>query len=89
MNDDDKKATEGSGEKATNGAAKARDAASVAGTLKHLGGSQSDNWNAHIADQAFWTIWPSKPADNERRERQRDIVIAGLTGIGRRMRLKG
>jgi hypothetical protein len=45
MSDDDKKATEGTGEKATNGAAKATSAADEAGTLKHIGGSQSDAWN--------------------------------------------
>jgi hypothetical protein len=43
MSDDDKKATEGTGEKATNGAAKATSADSAADILKHAGGSESES----------------------------------------------
>jgi hypothetical protein len=58
MSDDDKKATEGTGEKATNGAVKATSAADEADTLKHIGGSESDAWNNHIGAQAFRALYP-------------------------------
>ena len=43
MSDDRKKATEGTGEKATNGAAKATSAADEVDTLTHIGGSELES----------------------------------------------
>jgi hypothetical protein len=43
MSDDAKKATEGTGEEATNGAAKATIAADGTDTLKQIGGSRSES----------------------------------------------
>ena len=88
MSDDDKKATEGTGEKATNGAAKAQSAASVADTLKHAGGSESDAWNNYIGAQALASIRPYI-GDEEKRDKMRAIVTAGLNGIAPRDEVEG
>jgi hypothetical protein len=70
MSDEDKKATEGTGEKATNGAAKATSAAGEADTLKHAGGSESDAWNKYIGAQALASIRPYI-GDEEKRDKIR------------------
>jgi hypothetical protein len=87
MSDDDKKATEGTGEKATNGADKATSPADEADTLKHIGGSESDAWNVYIASQALSSIRPYI-GDEEKRDKMRAVVTAGLTGIAPRDELE-
>ena len=70
MSDDAKKATQGTGEKATNGAVKATSAADEADTLKHIGGSESDAWNEYIGSQALAAISPYI-GDEEKRDKIR------------------
>jgi hypothetical protein len=53
-------------------------------TLRHIGGSQSDSWNKYVAGRIFRAIWPNQSDDNGLRERQRDVIIAGMTEIGPR-----
>jgi hypothetical protein len=40
-------------------------------TLKHIGGSDSDNWNKYVAGRTFRAIWPNQSGDNGLRDRQR------------------
>ena len=49
-------------------------------TLKRIGGSQSDDWNHVLGNQAIQSLW-IKQSDNEVRERQYNAAIAGLIGI--------
>jgi hypothetical protein len=74
MNDDVTKATEGT--------------ADGTDTLKHIGGSQSDAWNAYIGAQALASIRPYI-GDEEKRDKMRAIVAAGLTGIAPRDEMEG
>jgi hypothetical protein len=74
MSDDDKEATNG--------------AADEADTLKHIGGSRSDAWNNYIGAQALASIYPYS-GDEEKRDKMRDIVVAGLTGIAPRDEVEG
>jgi hypothetical protein len=74
MSDDDKKAAEGTADE-TN-------------SLKHIGGSQSDNWNEYIGLQAIASIQPYL-GDEEKRDKMRAIAVAGLTGIGPKDALEG
>ena len=46
-------------------------------TLKRIGGSQSDDWNHVLGNQALQSLW-IKQSDNEVRERQYNAAIAGL-----------
>jgi hypothetical protein len=69
MSDDDKKATDGTAD-GTN-------------ILKHAGVSESDAWNVYIASHALHTICPYQDSEKSR-DKQRDIIIAGLTGIAPR-----
>src|ERR1700720_1874293 len=61
-------------------AAKATSAADEADTLKHIGGSPSDARNNFIGAQALASIRPYI-GDEEKRDKMRAIVTAGLTGI--------
>jgi hypothetical protein len=74
MSDDDKKATEGTADEAD--------------TLKHIGGSRSDAWNEYIGSQALASICPYS-GDEEKRDKVRAIVVAGLTGIAPRDEVEG
>lgn len=58
----------------------AHNLASRKGELKLLGGSQSDDWNNALANQAVQTLWVknSKPEDLDR---QLNAVVAALIGI--------
>jgi hypothetical protein len=49
-------------------------------TLKRVGGSQSDDWNHVLGNQAIQSLW-IKQSDNEVRQRQYNAAIAGLIGI--------
>jgi hypothetical protein len=48
--------------------------------LKRVGGSQSDDWNHILGNQAIQSLWV-KQSDNEVRQRQYNAAIAGLIGI--------
>jgi len=49
-------------------------------TPKRIGGSQSDDWNHVLGDQALQSLWIMH-SDKEVRERQFLATIAGLIGI--------
>src|SRR5947209_15041472 len=49
-------------------------------TLERVGGSQSDDWNHVLGDQALQSLWIMH-SDKEVRERQFLATIAGLIGI--------
>jgi hypothetical protein len=67
---------------------KATKAASAADILKHAGGSESDAWNNYIGAQALASIRPYI-GDEEKRDKMRAIVTAGLTGIAPRDEVEG
>lgn len=58
------------------------------GTLKNIGGSQSDHWNNLLANQAMQALW-MKHSDTETRDRQMSATVAALVGIGPRDELEG
>ncbi len=58
------------------------------GTLKRIGGSQSDNWNHTLASQTIETVW-LKHSNNETRNRQFGATVAGLVGIGPKDEVEG
>ena len=58
------------------------------GTLKSIGGSQSDHWNNVLGNQALRSLW-IKHLDNEARDRQYGAAIAGLIGIGPKDEIEG
>jgi hypothetical protein len=57
------------------------------GTLKRIGGSQSDHWNNTLANQAINTLWLSK--DAETLDRQYSATVAALIGIGPKDEIEG
>ena len=58
------------------------------GSLKALGGSQSNDWNTTIGNQALQTLW-SDNSDDEGRDRQVRATLAALVGIGPKGELEG
>jgi hypothetical protein len=66
----------------------ADDPADRKGALKFIGGSQSDNWNNILANQAIQTLW-LRNSDKETRDRQFSAIVAGLAGIRPRDELEG
>ena len=50
------------------------------GTLKSIGGSQSDHWNNTLANQAAQVLW-LKHSDSEECDRQLAATVAALIGI--------
>jgi hypothetical protein len=66
----------------------ANDPNDLKGTLKPIGGSQSDNWNNILAGQTLQTLW-LKHSDEETRDRQNSAAVAGLIGIGPKDELEG
>jgi hypothetical protein len=58
------------------------------GALKSISGSQSDNWNNILANQALQTLW-LKNSDPDTRDRQNQATVAALIGIGPRDELEG
>ena len=57
-------------------------------TLKRVGGSQSDDWNHVLGNQAIQSLW-IKQSDNEVRQRQYNAAIAGLIGIAPQDEIEG
>ena len=58
------------------------------GTLKRIGGSQSDKWNNILANQTVQALWLTN-SDNETRSQQYGAAVAGLVGIGPQDELEG
>jgi hypothetical protein len=50
------------------------------GRLKFIGGSQSDNWNSVLANQAAQTLWIAH-SDEKERDRQLSATVAALAGF--------
>jgi hypothetical protein len=66
----------------------ANDPADQQGTLKRIGGSQSDRWNNILANQTVQTLW-LEHSDDETSDRQISATVAGLIGIGPKDELEG
>ena len=66
----------------------ANDPDDMKGTLKGVGGSQSDGWNNIIANQTVQTLWV-KHSDKDTRDRRYSATVAGLIGIGPKDELEG
>jgi len=58
------------------------------GTLKSIGGSQSDHWNNTLANQAVQALW-IKNSEAAERDRQMNATVAALVGIGPKDELEG
>ena len=58
------------------------------GTLKTIGGSQSDNWNNSLANQAAQALWV-KNCDEAEHDRQLSAIVAALVGISPKDELEG
>jgi hypothetical protein len=57
----------------------ANDPEDLQSRLQRIGGSQSDNWNNILANQAVSTLWLAKDAETGR---QYAATVAALVGIG-------
>ena len=66
----------------------ADDPENLKGTLKRIGGSQSDHWNNVLGNQALQSLW-TKPSDKGALDRQYGAAIAGLIGIGPKDEIEG
>src|SRR5215467_3627567 len=58
------------------------------GTLKRIGGSQSDHWNNILANQTIQTLW-LKHSGTDARDRQYSATVAALAGIGPKDEIEG
>jgi hypothetical protein len=58
------------------------------GTLKNIGGSQSDHWNNILANQVVQALWV-KNSDKNERDRQLSGAVAALIGIAPKGELEG
>src|SRR5262245_52505518 len=58
------------------------------GTLKHIGGSQSDQWNNILFNQTIQTLW-LKHSDKDTCDRQYRATVAALIGIGPKDEIEG
>ena len=58
------------------------------GTLKSIGGSQSDDWNDILANQTVQALW-LKRSDPSTRYEQYSATVAALAGIGPKDELEG
>src|SRR5690349_6063182 len=58
------------------------------GNLKQIGGSQSDDWNSVLANQALRTLWV-KHSNKEGFQELYNATVAGLIGIGPKDELEG
>ena len=56
--------------------------------LKNLGGSNDDEWNYLLADQALQTLW-LKNSDTEMRKRQDRATVSALCGIEPKDEIEG
>jgi hypothetical protein len=60
----------------------------AAGRLKHLGGSQSDDWNVRLANDTAQALWLTN-SDDKTRGQQVSAALAGLSGIAPKDELEG
>jgi hypothetical protein len=58
------------------------------GTLKRIGGSQSDNWNNILVNQTIQALW-LKHSDPATRDKQYSASVAALVGIEPKDELEG
>jgi hypothetical protein len=58
------------------------------GSLKNVGGSQSDCWNNTLANQAVQALWFGN-SDAETRQRQLSATVAAMVGIAPKDELEG
>lgn len=58
------------------------------GSLKSIGGSQSDHWNNTLANQAVQALWVKNSKEGEQ-DRQLSATVAALVGIAPRDELEG
>src|SRR3954463_14642098 len=58
------------------------------GSLKIVGGSQSDHWNNTLANQAVQALWV-KNSSPEERDKQLSATVAALMGIAPKDELEG
>src|SRR6266550_7500892 len=58
------------------------------GTLKRIGGSQSDQWNNILFNQTVQTLW-LKHSDKDTCDRQYRATVAALIGIGPKDEIEG
>jgi hypothetical protein len=66
----------------------ANDPNDLKGTLKFVGGSQSDKWNNVLANQAVQSLWMANSDTNEL-SNKRSATIAALIGIGPKDEMEG
>jgi len=52
----------------------------TADRLKHLGGSQSDDWNVRLANDTAQALWLTN-SDDKACDQQVSAALAGLSGI--------
>ena len=65
----------------------ANDPEDLQSRLQRIGGSQSDNWNNILANQAVSTLWLAKDAETQ--SRQYAATVAALVGIGPKDEVEG
>jgi hypothetical protein len=58
------------------------------GALKTVGGSQSDNWNNLLANQAMHALWVNNSSPEER-DKQRSTTVDALIAIAPKDELEG
>src|SRR5262249_41257819 len=63
-------------------------AKAISGDLRRGGGSQLDDWNNTLANQALSTLWVAHSKE-ESRDRQYSATVAALIGIGPRDEIEG
>jgi hypothetical protein len=66
----------------------ANDPDDLKGTLKRIGGSQSDHWNNILVNQTIQSLW-IKHSEKEALDRQYGAAVAALVGIGPKDELEG
>ena len=66
----------------------ADDPEALKGSLKCIGGSQSDHWNNILANQTVKTLWLGH-SDEESRTQQYSATVAALMGIGPKDEIEG
>jgi hypothetical protein len=66
----------------------ADDPEALKGSLKCIGGSQSDHWNNVLANQTVKTLWLAD-SNEEARSQQYSATVAALIGIGPKDEIEG
>src|ERR1700730_3732470 len=66
----------------------ANDPDDLKGTLKRIGGSQSDHWNNILVNQTIQTLW-IKHSEKEALDRKYSAAVAALVGISPKDELEG